>query len=165
MTKTVAIQQSLDAMGELLIWTDIAAEKEVDFNQWYDTEHMQERASISGFQWSRRYYSETAKRPYLALYRTDTLHVFRSEPYRRAFENISEQAGPIPARSGMFDADALSEALQDYQNVRNSFGAPQESNLSQKVLDGALGSLAQSFGTYNGTDLENALAGKYLGFF
>ena len=87
MTKTVAIQQSLDAMGELLIWTDIAAEKEVDFNQWYDTEHMQERASISGFQWSRRYYSETAKRPYLALYRTDTLHVFRSEPYRRAFEN------------------------------------------------------------------------------
>lgn len=87
MTKTVAIQQSLDAMGELLIWTDIAAEKEADFNQWYDTEHMQERASILGFQWSRRYHSETAKRPYLALYRTDTLHVFRSEPYRKAFEN------------------------------------------------------------------------------
>lgn len=87
MTKTIAIQQSLDAMGELLIWTDIAAEKEHDFNQWYDTEHMQERASIPGFQWSRRYHSETAKRPYLALYRTDTLHVFRSEPYRKAFEN------------------------------------------------------------------------------
>lgn len=87
MTQTVAIQQSLDAMGELLIWTDIAAEKEADFNQWYDTEHMQERASILGFQWSRRYHSETATRPYLALYRTDTLHVFRSEPYRKAFEN------------------------------------------------------------------------------
>jgi hypothetical protein len=87
MTKAVAIQQSLDALGELLIWTDIAADKEDDFNQWYDTEHMQERASISGFQWSRRFYSETAKRPYLALYRTDTLHVFRSEPYRKAFEN------------------------------------------------------------------------------
>ena len=87
MTKKVAIQQSLDAMGELLIWTDIAADKEDDFNQWYDTEHMQERASISGFQWSRRYHSDTAQRPYLALYRTDTLHVFRSEPYRKAFEN------------------------------------------------------------------------------
>jgi hypothetical protein len=85
--------------------------------------------------------------------------------YRRAFENISEQAGPIPSRTGAFDIDALSEAIQDYQNVRNSFGAPQESNLSQKVLDGALGTLAQSFGTYNGTNLENALAGKYLGFF
>lgn len=87
MTKAVSIQQSLDSMGELLIWTDIAAEKEDDFNQWYDTEHMQERASIPGFQWSRRYHSETAIRPYLALYRTDTLHVFRSEPYRKAFEN------------------------------------------------------------------------------
>jgi hypothetical protein len=87
MTKAVSIQQSLDSKGELLIWTDISAEKEDDFNQWYDTEHMQERASIPGFQWSRRYHSETAIRPYLALYRTDTLHVFRSEPYRKAFEN------------------------------------------------------------------------------
>jgi hypothetical protein len=90
MTQSAVIQQSLDAMGELLIWTDIAAEKEDDFNQWYDTEHMQERASIAGFQWSRRYHSSTAQRPYLALYRTDTLHVFRSEPYRKAFENQTE---------------------------------------------------------------------------
>ena len=90
MTQSAVIQQSLDAMGELLIWTDIAAEKEDDFNQWYDTEHMQERASIAGFQWSRRYHSATAQRPYLALYRTDTLHVFRSEPYRKAFENQTE---------------------------------------------------------------------------
>jgi hypothetical protein len=90
MTKSAVIQQSLDAMGELLIWTDIAAEKEDDFNQWYDTEHMQERASIAGFQWSRRYHSATAQRPYLALYRTDTLHVFRSAPYRKAFENQTE---------------------------------------------------------------------------
>lgn len=90
MTKSVAIDRSLNAMGELLIWTDIAPEKEQDFNQWYDTEHMQERASIPGFQWSRRYHSDTASRPYLALYRTDTLHVFSSAPYRQAFENQTE---------------------------------------------------------------------------
>lgn len=90
MSKSVVIDRSLNAMGELLIWTDIALEKEEDFNQWYDTEHMQERASIPGFQWSRRYHSETAPRPYLALYRTDTLHIFTSAPYRKAFENQTE---------------------------------------------------------------------------
>jgi hypothetical protein len=90
MSKSVVIDRSLNAMGELLIWTDIAPEKEEDFNQWYDTEHMQERASIPGFQWSRRYHSETAPRPYLALYRTDTLHIFTSAPYRKAFENQTE---------------------------------------------------------------------------
>lgn len=87
MDNTAVIEQSLDAKGELLIWTDIAPEKEFDFNQWYDTEHMQERASIPGFVWSRRYRSDTARRPYLALYRTESLHVFRSAPYRQAFEN------------------------------------------------------------------------------
>jgi len=90
MATSADLLQSLDSMGELLIWTDISAEKEHDFNQWYDTEHMQERASIPGFQWSRRYHSDTAPRPYLALYRTDTLHVFRSAPYRQAFENQTE---------------------------------------------------------------------------
>ena len=90
MSKPVVINRSLDAMGELLIWTDIAPEKEEDFNQWYDTEHMQERASIPGFKWSRRYHSDTASRPYLALYRTDSLHVFTSAPYRQAFENQTE---------------------------------------------------------------------------
>jgi hypothetical protein len=90
MTKSAVIEQSLNAMGELLIWTDIDPEKERDFNQWYDTEHMQERASIPGFQWSRRYHSQTSVRPYLALYRTDSLHVFGSASYKQAFENQTE---------------------------------------------------------------------------
>ena len=90
MKQSTVVEQSLDAMGELMIWTDVAPENEHDFNQWYDKEHMQERASIPGFRWSRRYYSKTAERPYLALYRTESLHVFHSAPYRQAFENQTE---------------------------------------------------------------------------
>ena len=89
---------------------------------------------------------------------------FSSQPkYERVFESI--QGEPLRSQRNLIDQDLLSEAIQDYSNVRNSFGAQDDSNLSQKVLDGALGTLAQSFGTYNGTALENALAGKYLGFF
>lgn len=85
MTRTQTLQQDTDAPGELLIWTSVDPAYEQDFNQWYDQEHMQERAAIKGFRWSRRYQSDTCARPYLALYQTDTLHVFTSEPYRQAF--------------------------------------------------------------------------------
>ena len=85
MTRTQTLQQDTDAPGELLIWTSVDPAYEQDFNQWYDQEHMQERAAIKGFRWSRRYHSDTCARPYLALYQTDTLHVFTSEPYRQAF--------------------------------------------------------------------------------
>jgi hypothetical protein len=79
------IQQTSDAMGELFIWTDVDPAHEQDFNRWYDLEHMQERAAIPGFHWSRRYHSKTCARPYLALYRTESLKVFTSETYRQAF--------------------------------------------------------------------------------
>jgi hypothetical protein len=85
MIRTQTLQQDTDASGELLIWTSVDPAYEQDFNQWYDQEHMQERAAIKGFRWSRRYHSDTCARPYLALYQTDTLHVFTSEPYRQAF--------------------------------------------------------------------------------
>ena len=85
MTLAKTLQQHPDTSGELLIWTSVDPAYEQDFNRWYDQEHMQERAAIKGFRWSRRYPSDTCARPYLALYQTDTLHVFTSEPYRQAF--------------------------------------------------------------------------------
>ncbi len=85
MTRAKTLQQHSDAVGELLIWTSVDPAYEQDFNLWYDKEHMQERAAIKGFRWSRRYHSDTCERPYLALYQTDTLKVFTSEPYRQAF--------------------------------------------------------------------------------
>ena len=76
------------ARGLLSIWTDVEPVHEADFNRWYDREHMQERVAIPGFQSARRFIAVgDCPRPYLALYYTDTLDVFRSEPYTRAFAN------------------------------------------------------------------------------
>ncbi len=74
-----------DVMGELFIWTDIDPAHEADFNRWYDREHMAERAAIPGFVWARRYRARQAAPRYLALYRTESLSVFTSAPYRQAF--------------------------------------------------------------------------------
>ncbi|MDZ4101729.1 MAG: DUF4286 family protein [Hydrogenophaga sp.] len=76
------------ARGLLCIWTDIDPAHEADFNRWYDREHMQERVAIPRFQNARRFAaSQPCPRPYLALYYTDSLDVFRSEAYARAFAN------------------------------------------------------------------------------
>ncbi|KFL53832.1 MULTISPECIES: DUF4286 family protein [Burkholderia] len=72
--------------GQLCVWTDIDPAHEADFNAWYDREHMQERVAIPGFTHARRFRAtDGGPRQYLALYVTDTLDVFRSDAYRRAF--------------------------------------------------------------------------------
>lgn len=72
--------------GQLCIWTDVDASHEADFNAWYDREHMQERVAIPGFLSARRFRAtDGGPRRYLALYVTETLDVFNSAPYQRAF--------------------------------------------------------------------------------
>ena len=79
------IQTGLYDPAELFIWTDIDPNYEEDFNQWYEREHMLERACIPGFVWARRYRAHQAPRKYLALYRTKQLAVFDSPEYQQAF--------------------------------------------------------------------------------
>lgn len=67
----------------LAVWTDIPAVLEADFNDWYDREHLAERAGIPGFRTARRYIAEAAAPRYFALYETDTIGVFASPEYRR----------------------------------------------------------------------------------
>lgn len=77
--------------GQLCIWTDVDPAYETDFNRWYDREHMQERVAIPGFQSARRFHAlGSCPRPYLALYYTDDLGVFRSDAYRTAFANQTQ---------------------------------------------------------------------------
>jgi len=74
--------------GQLCIWThtDPDPAQEADFNAWYDREHMQERAAIPGFRYARRFKAnDGGPRRYLALYVTESLDVFRSDAYQRAF--------------------------------------------------------------------------------
>lgn len=71
--------------GMLYVATNIGAEDEADFNQWYDYEHVEERVAITGFLSGTRYQAINAERKYLGLYETDSLEAFTSVDYHAAF--------------------------------------------------------------------------------
>ena len=104
-----------DAQGLLAVWVDIPASLEADFNDWYDREHLAERAGIPGFRNARRYIAEAAEPKYHALYETDSLGVFASPEYKRylgplmtgwskrimgAFQNSHRRCCNFVARAG-----------------------------------------------------------------
>jgi hypothetical protein len=77
----------LAGTGMLLTSMDIDAADEVDFNRWYDREHLLERVAIPGFLEARRYVAHLASPKYLSLYSTETFEVLSSPAYRNALSN------------------------------------------------------------------------------
>lgn len=71
--------------GMLFVATDVDAAEELDFNRWYDREHVEERVRIPGFVSGARYSSVEGGRKYLGLYRTESLGAFTTDAYRAAF--------------------------------------------------------------------------------
>lgn len=76
--------------GMLFVATNIGAEDEADFNQWYDHEHVEERVAITGFLSGTRYQAINAERKYLGLYETESLEAFTNNDYHAAFTRQTE---------------------------------------------------------------------------
>lgn len=71
--------------GVLFVASDVDAAHDLDYNRWYDREHVLERVSIPGFTSGTRYVAIDAAKRYLGLYHTESLEVFGSPAYRQAF--------------------------------------------------------------------------------
>jgi len=71
----------------LITLMDVESAEEVDFNDWYDKEHLAERVGIEGFTEARRYVAKTGTPKYLNLYTTKTFDVLDSPAYRKVLAN------------------------------------------------------------------------------
>ncbi|MFZ9013503.1 MAG: hypothetical protein ACO21T_05545 [Alphaproteobacteria bacterium] len=76
--------------GLLLIWTDITPEAEIDFNNWYEQQHLEERVGVRGFLNGRRYQALDGRPKYLAWYETDSPEVLGSAEYGERQANPTE---------------------------------------------------------------------------
>jgi hypothetical protein len=69
----------------LLVVADPPAPMEEEFNAWYDTEHVPERAIIPGFNTARRFVSLGDGPAYMALYDLDDMAVLDSPAYQAVY--------------------------------------------------------------------------------
>jgi len=69
--------------GFLMVTMDPPAPVEEEFNDWYDTEHVPERAAIPGFESAKRFVCVSGWPKYLAFYDLAELGVLESEAYRK----------------------------------------------------------------------------------
>jgi hypothetical protein len=76
--------------GLLMVWTDVPADKEAEFNRWYNEEHLAERLAIPGFLNGARYEAVKGGPKHLAVYELESAAVMESPAYKKA------QANPTP---------------------------------------------------------------------
>ncbi|AUL14228.1 DUF4286 family protein [Bordetella bronchiseptica] len=66
----------------LLVSMEPPAGMEAEFNDWYDTEHLPERAGLPGFETALRYVCVAGWPRYLALYDLSNIEVLDDKPYQ-----------------------------------------------------------------------------------
>lgn len=74
----------------LVVFTDIDAEHDADFNAWYNQEHLSERLSAPGFLDAARYEAVRGGPRYLAVYELESVEALQSGEYLRQSQNPTE---------------------------------------------------------------------------
>ena len=91
------------ATGLLVIWTDIAPEYEIEFNEWYDKE-IPQLLDVPGFQTGRRYQAVDGKPKYMAIYQFADENVLKSDAFRAVREIRSRGPERLRRSSGICSA-------------------------------------------------------------
>jgi hypothetical protein len=82
--------------GLLMVWADVPAEVEPEFNRWYNEEHLAERLAIPGFLSGARYEAVKGGPKHLAVYELENAAVMESAAYKK----VSANPTPWTRRSG-----------------------------------------------------------------
>ena len=73
--------------GLLMVWCDVPADKEGEFNRWYNEEHLAERMAIPGFLSAARYEAVKGSPKHLAYYELESPAVLESAAYKKVSDN------------------------------------------------------------------------------
>ena len=76
--------------GLMMVWADVPADKEKEFNSWYNEEHLAERMRIPGFLSGARYEAVKGGPKHLAFYELENVAVLESDAYMKVRKNPTE---------------------------------------------------------------------------
>ena len=76
--------------GLMMVWAEVPADKEKEFNSWYNEEHLAERMRIPGFLSGARYEAVKGGPKHLAVYELENVAVLESDAYMKVRKNPTE---------------------------------------------------------------------------
>src|SRR4029450_12612932 len=82
--------------GLMMVWTDVSADKEKEFNRWYNDEHLAERLELPGFLNGARYEAVKGGPKHLAVYELERVAALETLNTRKSAR--TRQPGPRSAR-------------------------------------------------------------------
>jgi len=83
--------------GLLMVWSDVDAEFDAEFNRWYDEEHISRLLEVPGFLSAGRYTALRGGPKYLAMYDLEDHNVLRSAAY---LDTVKYQPSPQRTKIG-----------------------------------------------------------------
>lgn len=81
--------------GVLLILNDVLTGMELEFNRWYQQQHIPERLALAGFIAARRYQALGAQPAYMAVYECNSIEALQSPAYQKCLANPTEWTNKI----------------------------------------------------------------------
>ena len=96
---------ALYGKGMLITFTETLNEDEVDFNEWYNREHIDERVWMPGFHRARRYIDSdgTASFKYFATYETTVVQDLADPEYMELLKDQSDWSKKVMAKFTKFE--------------------------------------------------------------
>ena len=88
--------------GMLVVFSEVKARDERDFNEWYNREHINERINLPGFHRARRYVAVRASPKYLATYECDTVGDLATPGYLQLLANQTPWTQAVMAKFTQF---------------------------------------------------------------
>jgi hypothetical protein len=93
---------ALFGKGMLVVFSEVKARDERDFNEWYNREHIDERINLPGFHRARRYVAVRASPKYLATYECDSVGDLATSGYLQLLANQTQWTQAVMARFTQF---------------------------------------------------------------
>ena len=85
----------------MMVWVDVPADKEAEFNKWYNEEHLAELLSVPGILNAARYEAVSSGPKHLACYELESAAVFETDAFKnRPVTEWAKRAGVSAVGTG-----------------------------------------------------------------
>ncbi|MGZ3341579.1 MAG: hypothetical protein ACXU9B_17475 [Reyranella sp.] len=113
----------LHGKGMLIVFNEVKARDERDFNEWYNREHIDERVNLPGFHRARRYVAVHGTPKYLATYECDTVGDLAAPGYLALLANQTPWTQAVMARFTHFNRLTLRVQVDQAHGVGGAVAA------------------------------------------